>query len=256
MSVMKRSRWFLGWLVVGVLSLGTAHAQTAAPLKPEDSAEARAARAHYDQAEAFYLAKNYEAARIEFEAAYRLYPAPDLLFNLAKTAEKQGRPKEAIEYLEQYKRAKQDAAASEASAEVDRELARLRGQTDQASVPRPVPAPTPQPGPAHSAEQSRRPPNLAIGLLAGGGAVLLTGIGCGAAALALGLDVRDRPAQPLEQLQPDLERGRALDGATIGLSVVGGVALGTGAALWIVDAIKRRRSLPPSVSALHSGFVR
>lgn len=246
---MKRTRWIRGLLVAAVLSLGTAHAQ------PSDvSAEEQAARAHYDQGETFFKAKNYEAARVEFEAAYRLFPAPDLLFNLAKVAEKQGRTKEAIEFLERYKRAKQDAAATEASAEVDRDLERLRAQSQaQAPGPSSAPAPAPVSAPAVSAERGRRPSNLSIGLMAGGGAVLLSGIGCGAAALALGMDVRDRAAQPWEQLAPDFDKGRALDGATIGLSLAGGLALGAGLTLWIVDRVRARRAplaLRPEGAAL------
>lgn len=252
---MKRARWILGFLVAGGLSIGTAHAQPAPALKPEDSAEARAARSHFDLGTEFYSAKNYEAARLEFETAYRLYPAPDFLFNLAKCAEKQGRTKEAIEYLERYVRAKQDEAGSEAGAEVRAELERLRAQS-AGQTPGPSTAPAPRPDPARPVERGQRPSNLSIGLMAGGGAVLLSGIGCGAAALALGLDVRDRPPQSFEDLSPDIERGRALDRATIGLSVIGGLALGTGAAIWIVESIKRRHSSPLSIATLRAGFAR
>lgn len=254
---MNKARRILGFLVAAALWLGTAHAQPAPALKPEDSAEARAARSHYDLGSEFYTAKNYEAARLEFETAYRLYPAPDFLFNLAKCAEKQGRTKEAIDYLERYVRAKQDEAGSEASEEVRAELERLRAQSAaQSPGPSSAPAPAPRTDPTRPSERAQRPSSLSIGLMAGGGAVLLSGIGCGAAALALGLDVRDRPPQSFEELSPDVERGRALDRATIGLSVIGGVALGTGAAIWIVESIKRRRSSPPTVATLSAGFAR
>lgn len=253
---MKRTRWILGFLVAGALSLGTAQAQQAEPLKSVDSAEGRAARVHYDQGQKFYSEKNYETARVEFEAAYRIYPAADFLYNIALCAQKQGRTKEELEYLERYVRAKRAEDGSSPSPAVKEELERLRAEQGQAPAPSPAPAPTPQLDPARSVERTQRPSGLAIGLMAGGGAVLLAGIGCGAAALALGLDVRDRPPQSFDELNPDLERGRALDRATIGLSVIGGVALGTGAAIWIVEGIKRRRSSPPTVAALRAGFAR
>jgi tetratricopeptide (TPR) repeat protein len=252
---MNKARGILGFLVAAALSLGTAHAQTAPALKPEDSAEARAARSHFDLGTEFYTAKNYEAARLEFETAYRLYPAPDFLYNLAKVSEKQGRTKEAIDYLERYVRAKQDEAGSEAGAEVRAELERLRAQA-AGPAPGPGSAPAPRTDPARPVERVQRPSSLSIGLMAGGGAVLLSGIGCGAAALALGLDVRDRPPQSYEDLSLDIERGRALDRATIGLAVIGGVAIGTGAALWIAGRIRARRKLPTPLSAIGPGFVR
>jgi tetratricopeptide (TPR) repeat protein len=238
---MNKARGILGFLVAAALSVGTADAQPAPALKPEDSTEARAARSHYDLGTEFYTAKNYEAARLEFETAYRLYPAPDFLFNLARCAEKQGRTKDAIDYLERYVQGKRDTAGSEADAEVRALLDQLRSQST-GPAPGPSSAPAPRTDPPRPVERGQRPSGLSIGLMAGGGAVLLSGIGCGAAALALGLDVRDRAAQPWEELAPDFDRGRALDGATIGLSVAGGLAIGAGVALWIVDRVRARRA--------------
>lgn len=264
----------LGLALCPVVLLGTAYAE-AARAGDEDSAEARAARHHFDLGEAFYRSGKLEAARLEFETAYRLYPVPLLLWNLGKVAEKQGRKAEAIDYLERYVRAQRDEAQrkaeADALAEVQTSLERLRSEVAPAAAPQadvkppeqsstpslPAPSLSPAPSPQEpegAARSSGRPPALALGLLAGGGAVVLAGIGCGAAALALGRDVHDRAAQPYDQLAADFERGRALDGATIGLSVIGGVALGAGAAVWIYDAVKRRqsRSRPSAPLALYA----
>jgi tetratricopeptide (TPR) repeat protein len=64
-------------LVVLALALGVAHADPS----PSDMA---AARAHVDTADREYKLGRFEQALAEYSAAYQLYPAPALLFNIGQ----------------------------------------------------------------------------------------------------------------------------------------------------------------------------
>jgi hypothetical protein len=102
-------------------------------------------------------------------------------------------------------------------------------------------------------------PPGAIGLVAGGGALLVLGIACGAAALA----DRGRLYGGVfpEEVDPLQSRNAALNGAAIGLDLAGGVALAAGATWAIVHRFRHKAksvaafrpsvaALPPSVAAL------
>ena len=61
-----------------------------------------AAKQHFDSGARFFQDGNYTAARAEFQAAYELSKLTPLLFNLARTAEMQGKRDEAIGFYEKY----------------------------------------------------------------------------------------------------------------------------------------------------------
>ena len=221
-------------LVVLVGSMSAAHAQAI----KEAPAKQDAAAGHFRLGVDFYRAGDYPAARVEFEAAYELTQAPDLLHNLSLTAEKQGRYAEAIDYEERWLAAARDALSAE---EVDQARGRLLRLRERQAAPntRPEPPRTPSKAPS-PAKAGWRPPAGAIGLLAAGGAALISGIACGATALDTSAQLHSGQAFTLREIDELNGRGQALNGAAIGLDAVGGVAV-AGGALWLVLDWKRSR---------------
>ena len=64
-----------------------------------------AAQTHYLSGARFFEAGQYDAALVEFEAAFRLSGEADFLHNISWTHEKAGRIKDAIEYAVRYQAA-------------------------------------------------------------------------------------------------------------------------------------------------------
>mgnify|MGYP000871689974 FL=1 len=60
------------------------------------------AREHFDAGQQHYAAGRYSEAIGEFEAAYRLAPLPDLLFNIGQCHRQSGDPVLAIDYYKRY----------------------------------------------------------------------------------------------------------------------------------------------------------
>ena len=73
-----------------------------APPAPNDDQLDSLAQHHFRAGAEMYQSGQYEAARIEFEAAYKILPLPDLLHNLSMVAEQQGRLAEAVSYEERF----------------------------------------------------------------------------------------------------------------------------------------------------------
>lgn len=223
-------------LLVALLSiapLGGAQAEE------EEPATVQAAQRHFDSGVQFYAAGDYESARIEFEAGFRLSKLPDFLVNLCKVAERQNRPEDAVRYCEQYLRLRPD------DADVRQRLERLRSGTVETVSSPPVPAAaspsmtaaTAQPAnaslpvPLVSTKQRPPVPKPALGFLIGGSALLAAGIGTGAAAL---FTQREAEAGPFfEDFGALQRRGKALNVMAISFSVVGGVAAAAGGG-WLV----------------------
>lgn len=235
------------------------------PLQRPSRPMREAAQTHYQSGARFFDEGSYDAALVEFEAAWRLSGEPDLLHNLSWTHEKAGHVKEALDYALRYQAAVQT--------DEDRERARKRVEflkqryssapapgepaaasstpvvsPAQVSAPSSVPASAPSPAPAQSKTEARtKIPPLALGLVAGGGALAAVGIGCLAGAWATGqqlgsADVAYSDAASL------LDRGRALNTTGIALTVVGGAAVVGGAITWAV--LGRRTDKPVSVAWL------
>ena len=235
------------------------------PLQRPSRPMREAAQAHYQSGTRFFETAQFDAALVEFEAAYRLSAEPDLLHNLSWTHEKAGHIKESLDYALRYQAAVQT--------DDDRERARKRVEflkqryssapapsepaaasstpvVSPAAVPAPssVPASAPSPAPVSpkTGALTKTPP-LALGLVAGGGALAAVGIGCLAGAWATGqqLGSADLAYSDAASL---LDRGRALNTTGIALSVVGGAALVGGAITWAV--LGRRTDKPVSVAWL------
>ena len=232
-----------------LLAGGTAHAQELSPLQRPSRPMREAAQTHYQSGARFFESGQYDAALVEFEAAWRLSGEPDLLHNLSWTHEKAGRIKEAIDYAVRYQSAAQTVE--------DQERGRRRveflkqryasGATEPTTAPSsPIsPAPPPQPpsalpnapSPAPAppkTETTQKAPPLSIGLLTGGGVLTAAGIGCLAGAWATGQQVGN--ADIYGEASPLLERGRALNATGIALTVVGGAVVVGGVVTWAVLA--------------------
>ena len=204
-------------------------AQAGAPGQPSQL-EQQAAQQHYQAGVMFFEAQNWSAARAEFEAAYQLTKYPDLLYNLAKIAEKQGRTADEVRYLDEYL----------AGNPPDAEQVRARLQVIRPATP----------------AEKKPLPWGAIGLLAGGGAALIIGFACGGAALAAADTVASssNSGKPFtSDLFATQERGKQLSSAAIAFDVIGGVALAAGAGwlgYWLYQRHKANATPPAPKTAL------
>ena len=71
----------------------------------------------------------------------------------------------------------------------------------------------------------------------------------------LGRQVQARAGEPYEALAPLYDRGQALDRATIALTEIGGVDIGTGAARWIVERLRGWRAATPTTGDRSRGLA-
>ena len=108
------------------------------------------AQQHYQAGERFFRDGQFDAAIVEFEAAFKLSGEPDMVYNLSRTCEKAGRLKEAIEYAARYQSL---VVGTEEEERARRRVEFLRGRY---SVEQAQPKPPEQP-PAKPSETT--PPN-------------------------------------------------------------------------------------------------
>ena len=220
------------------------------PLQRPSRPMIEAAQQHYLTGSRFFETGQYDAALVEFEAAFRLSGESDFLHNISWTHEKAGRIKEAIEYAVRYQSAVQDAEEQE-RARRRVEFLKQRyasGATEPTTAPSspitPAPqppsvpqnAPSPAPEPPKPGSQHKVPP-LSIGLLAGGGALALGGIGCLAGAWSTSQQVGNTDLTFVEGSALS-SRGHALNATGIALTVVGGAVV-AGGATWAILARRR-----------------
>lgn len=95
---------------------------TAPPSNDELTQEART---FFLRGVALYRQRHYEAAMQAFIAAYRFAPLPEVLYNLAVTAERLGSRRDALDYYREYLRLRPDAPDR---GHVEREIERLRAR--------------------------------------------------------------------------------------------------------------------------------
>lgn len=238
----------LAFTLGSLLVCSAVHAQAVAPTapqKPTKSMVAAAERYFRDGVE-FTEEGNYSAARAAFEAGYALSLEPDFLHNLSWAAEREGKLSDAIAYAERYVEAKPDADNAERTR---RRIALLRSRlpAEPTTAPtQPAPAPTQAPQIATSGPQGtdkpanrtgRLPPG-AIGLLVGGGALTLAGIGCLAGASVTSGQAQ-APGLTFDEWSKLGDRGRALNTAGLTLAIGGGIVLAGGGVWAIVGRIRR-----------------
>jgi tetratricopeptide (TPR) repeat protein len=242
-------------LLLGSLLVGSVvHAQTITPTAPQKPTKPMidAAERHFHDGVKFTEEGNYEAARVCFESGYKLSGEPDFLHNLSWTAERQGQLADAITYAQRYLEAKPNADNAERTRRRIELLRARLGQSDPAQ-----PAPDAKPAAQASSEpaknatsaptspakpsQSWKMPPGAIGLLAGGGALTLAGVGLLAGAWATGQQAQQ--GLTFDDWTAVSDRGRALNAGGISLAIVGGVAV-VGGGIWAIVGRKPKIEQP------------
>src|SRR5262252_8044490 len=71
-------------------------------LAPPTEAQKKEAKAHFEQGRSFYDAGAYDDALREYQAAYKLMPAPQFLFNIAQCYRLKGDKQNAIDYYQKF----------------------------------------------------------------------------------------------------------------------------------------------------------
>jgi len=94
---------------------------------PSDSEIMAEARTFFERGVAMFQRRQYEAAMQAFTAAHRFAPFPELLYNMALTAERLSQTRDAIDYYREYLRLRRDAPDR---AQVERRIAELRAQRE------------------------------------------------------------------------------------------------------------------------------
>ncbi len=229
-------------LVVCVLLCVAAsgHAQPdLSPLQRPSRPMIEAARQHFASGTRFYEEGSWDAALVEFTASFQLSGERDLLHNISWTHEKAGRTREALDYAERYLSA---SRGTEDEERAEKRVAFLKERYGRGAAPavEPVAAQTAQTAASSpkmdvGAAERAKPPGLAIGLLAGGGALALGGVGCLAGAWstagqASSADLTFAEGSGL------INRGHALNATGIALTVAGGALVVGGAVTWAVLA--------------------
>lgn len=97
-------------------------------------AQMKAGQTFFNRGQQLFQEGKYEAAWLEFSAAYEIAPNPDLILNIAECKVKMNRPKEALTHYREFLRLRPDSLEG---ARVRGEVARL-----EAEVNGPPPAPS------------------------------------------------------------------------------------------------------------------
>ncbi|MEQ8458334.1 MAG: hypothetical protein RLO52_26790 [Sandaracinaceae bacterium] len=93
---------------------------------PSDDALTQEARTFFERGVAMFRRRQYEAAMAAFTAAYNFARLPEVIYNLAVTAERLERTQDAIDYFREYARLLPRESAERAI--VDRRVRELRAQ--------------------------------------------------------------------------------------------------------------------------------
>ena len=122
----------------------------AAPENPDDGCLSDpVCRGHYEQAVALFEQGRFDAALAEFQAAYMQRQMPWLLINIGRAVQRLGRPQEAINYYERYKKAEPNIdpeAEKRVNKYIEQARALLEQTPEQPNLPiPPKPEPTPPP---------------------------------------------------------------------------------------------------------------
>lgn len=236
---------------------GTAPAVAAPPRKDD-------LQTHILEARKLYESKDYDGAIRELNIAYTIRQVPGLLLNLGHAYLDSGRPREALDYYDRYL-AEETNLLPATRADVERYRVQAQEQLAKKEPATATPAPEPQ-RPADAAQVAAKPaplppseltatplppenqapstslPRGAIGLLAGGAAALIVGVGLGGAALAASKEVISKDG-PFDAALDG--RGKALSGTAVAFDIIGAVGLASGAA-WSLAWYVRRNKTPAS----------
>lgn len=208
-----------------------------AKAKPDDVAETivgivdELARQHFENGVSLYKNNLFDAARVEFEASYRLCKEPELLINLSHTAEKQGKLRDALDYAVQFLEVQRGKLSEAEQDQVQVRIDRLK----LLSAPS-----TPKAAPRLSGRKQ-----AGIALLAVGGGIVLAGIGCGVGALLQNAALRDGTPRYRSDYDARVSLGNALNAAAIGLDVLGGAVAVAGVILLALPTSQSDRRVTP-----------
>lgn len=209
---------------------------------PEEIAEAKHS---FESGMKFFNAGNYEAARTQFDAAYKLSRFPALLYNLARTADKQNLRRDSIQYYEQYLLTSPPDAPDVVIKL--RELRRAEGIPDGQQPP----ASQPTAASKWLVGTQKLPPIPAMALAGTGAAFLIIGIGCGAGALSASSQLEGANGQMFRGQNADAaSRGPTLNNAAIAFDVLGSLFLAGGGAwigYWLYMKSNKPSSLPTAL---------
>lgn len=245
----------------------------APPAGAQSDAEKQLAKKHYELGEQFYKISNYPRALVEFSSAYKLYPLPGLLFNIARCHEVMANLEKARDHYKLYlKRMPRSPKYSLVELRIktleQRLAAREAKRTPKPKPPLPAPVKPDDPGVPASVPAAPKPDEptspvvapvtpvdeptapwgwkrtagwTAVGV---GGAALVAGVVLGAMASGKAAEYEDNKDtyfwDDLEELR---ESGESLEAGQIALLVAGGViaAAGAGLLLWDHFSTARRR---------------
>ncbi len=242
------------------------------------ASDAREGRVHYDRGMAHYAIADFDIAIEEFKLAFELTRAPALLFNLAQASRLAKKYDAALHFYRAYLRALPNAGNR---ADADKFIEEIEKRLRVASPPveqeptsvepsrvEQVPVPVDRaatPGDAGTktlartdlthapiARSESRRLLIAGGATAGAGAVLLaTGIYFGVSARSSSAQISDLTAAGgpwTESWQKVYDDGQRDAKIATALFAVGGLALGAGAIVAVIGAVKRRPHRAPAVA--------
>jgi tetratricopeptide (TPR) repeat protein len=227
------------------------------------------ARQRFESGMAHFNLDEFAEALADFEAGYRLKPSPEFLFNIAQSYRKLDKPDKALEFYRKYLMAKPDAPNRARIQQTIDDLSRTRRPAAPAPTP-PPPAPRPQSPPPSPPPPAPTPPPPTVmtpppapvtrpaivrhdevpsprgrtlrlaGIGVGAGGIAFLALGGVFVGLAKGAD-NDflHPANGIYSPGAESARGtyQALDATFF---VVGGVAVATGVALYLVGRREER----------------
>ena len=205
----------------------------------------RAAAAHDTRGRELYRDKDYAGAAHEFEAAYAIDPAPQLLYHWAQAERLGGRCDHAIQLYHRYI---DDGARGGASADDVRSLVK-QCESAQLDAPRAPPRESPPIELRHDAQPPWYRDRLAVGL-AGGGVVAL-GVGIGLLVASGSTRAAANSAFYLDdhvRLLATANNERTAGGLTLGLAAA---LVGAGAYVFVVH----RRHHDAAVTFTASGLA-
>lgn len=227
----------LSWVLTALVLL-TASAASAQVAPGGQEAEARE---HFEIARRYYELGQFRQAAAEFEAAYRISPRPQLLMNIYLSYRDAADPVNAARALREYLASDHPSAADRPGLEtrlraLDRQVAEQAAATPDQPAPTETTEPTATTETPVPATASRTPDVVAPAIvLTAGGALLLAGVGTGAATAAehgsLEAACPDRTCAPADAGRIDTVRGLG-----IATDVLLGVGLATAAAglVWLI----------------------
>jgi tetratricopeptide (TPR) repeat protein len=196
-------------------------------------ADTEVARRHFRAGAQLYDQGEYAGALLEFEAARRAKPLPELDFNVARCYDRMERWREAIDSYEKFVATTPSAADAD---EATRRIFQLRRRVSQEAAKPPV-APAPVATPPPPVPENAPPPRrLSIVWPAVVGAVGLAGAAVGAGMIGW---VAGDVARLQGSCAPDCARGdvdplRVRRDAGVALLAVGGGILAADVVLWVL----------------------